>query len=205
MRILLIRHGQTQWNQVERFRGHFDVPLNEVGLAQAEATASHISAQWNPTAIYSSPLSRAMVTAQKIAQPFNLTVIPDPGLMDIDFGQWQGLSVEEVHDRWPDETWNWLHAPTKLVIPGGDSFLQVQTRALDFISRLLPIHKNGTIVLVSHIVVNRLIMLGLLGLDINHFRILRQDNCGINLLKIEGDEFFFECMNDISHLQNTRW
>jgi probable phosphoglycerate mutase len=81
-RILLVRHGQTEWNRVERFRGRADVPLNETGLAQAEATGRRIAAEWQPTAIYSSPLSRAVKTAEAIANHFALPVQIHPGLTD---------------------------------------------------------------------------------------------------------------------------
>ena len=130
MIILLVRHGQTGWNQVERFRGHADIPLNEIGLAQANTTAKRIAAQWKPTAVFSSPLSRALVTAQKISTAINLTAIPSSGLMDIDFGQWQGLTPEEAQTQWPEQIDNWAHAPQELAIPGGETFDQVQSRAL---------------------------------------------------------------------------
>jgi len=75
-RIILVRHGQTEWNRVERFRGRADVPLNETGLAQAEATGRRVASEWQPVAIYSSPLSRAVKTAEAIARHFDLPASP---------------------------------------------------------------------------------------------------------------------------------
>lgn len=92
---VLIRHGQTDWNRVERFRGHADVPLNETGLAQAEITGQRVAAEWTPAAIYSSPLSRAVKTAEAIAKHFYLPVQIHPGLIDIDYGRLQGMTPEE--------------------------------------------------------------------------------------------------------------
>ena len=86
MELILVRHGQTKWNLEERFRGRIDIPLDDTGLFQADATARRISGSWHPKAVYSSPLSRAIVTAQKIAQPIGLTAIPNAGLIDIDYG-----------------------------------------------------------------------------------------------------------------------
>jgi phosphoserine phosphatase len=83
-RILLVRHGQTEWNRVERFRGRADVPLNETGLAQAEATGRRVAAEWQPVAVYSSPRSRSVKTAEAIAKHFNRPVQIHPGLADID-------------------------------------------------------------------------------------------------------------------------
>jgi probable phosphoglycerate mutase len=83
-RMILVRHGQTEWNRVERFRGRADVPLNEVGRAQAEATGWRVAAEWQPDAIYSSPLSRSVTTAEAIAKHFGLEVQVHTGLADID-------------------------------------------------------------------------------------------------------------------------
>jgi broad specificity phosphatase PhoE len=200
MKIILVRHGQTQWNQVERFRGQIDVPLNETGLAQAEAVARRIAAQWSPAAIYSSSLSRATVTAQKIAHPFGLTVTPNAGLIDINFGEWQGLSAEEAQERWPDQIWNWIHAPQQVIVPGGESFSTVQSRALYAINELVIKHPGDTIVLVSHTVINRLILLGILGLGMERFWALRQDNCAINVLDADPGRYVLVTMNDTCHL-----
>src|SRR3990167_8526032 len=93
--IILVRHGQTEWNRVERFRGRADVPLNEVGLAQAEATGQRVAAEWHPAAIYTSPLSRSVKTTEAIARHFGLAVQTHPGLADIDYGQGQGLTPDE--------------------------------------------------------------------------------------------------------------
>jgi phosphoserine phosphatase len=200
MKIILVRHGQTQWNQVERFRGQIDVPLNETGLVQADAAARRISARWKPAAVYSSSLSRAMVTAQKIAQPFGLTALPNAGLIDINFGEWQGLSPEEAQERWPEQVWNWIHAPQKVIIPGSEPFSAVQARALAAVKDLEAKHMGDTIVLVSHTVINRLILLGILGLGMEHFWTLRQDNCAINVLEAEAGRYVLVTMNDTCHL-----
>ncbi len=200
MKIILVRHGQTQWNQVERFRGQIDVPLNETGLAQAEAVARRIAARWTPAAIYSSALSRAMVTGQKIAHPFGLTVEPNAGLLDINFGQWQGLSPEEAQNRWPEQVWNWLHAPQRVTIPDGEPFEQAQSRALAAVNELVIKHPGETIVLVSHTVINRLILLGILNLGMEHFWTLRQDNCAFNILEAEAGRYILATMNDTCHL-----
>jgi hypothetical protein len=101
--ILLVRHGQTAWNRIDRFLGQADVPLDEVGIAQAESTAQRIASQWRVNAVYSSPISRALNTAQAVARLFNLSVQPHSGLTDINFGLWQGLSPEQVRASWPVE------------------------------------------------------------------------------------------------------
>src|SRR4030066_2192394 len=109
--IILIRHGQTESNRVEPFRGRADVPLNETGLAQAEATGLRIQREWQPSAVYSSPLSRAIRTAEAIAKHFDLPVQIHPDLADIDYGEWQGLTPDEVQVRWPAALHAWHHQP----------------------------------------------------------------------------------------------
>jgi len=85
-RMILVRHGETEWNRVEHFRGRADVPLNENGLAQAMRTAQRIAAQWRPVAVYSSPLIRAVKTAEAIGRYAGLSVAIHPELADIDYG-----------------------------------------------------------------------------------------------------------------------
>jgi probable phosphoglycerate mutase len=114
-------------NRNERFRGRADIPLNQTGLEQAEATGKWIAARWKPVAIYSSPLSRAMQTAQATARHFNLPVHPLPGLIDIDYGEWQGLSTEEARERWKEQVDNWYHHPEKAVIPSGETLQDLRS------------------------------------------------------------------------------
>lgn len=198
--IVLVRHGQTEWNRVERFRGRFDVPLNATGQKQAEQTAARIASQWKPTAIYASPLSRAMDTAQTIAKKFDLPVIPTDGLVDIEYGQWQGLSPEDASKQWPEGVKNWYRQPEMAEIPGGESLSQVRERAMRQLRALVNQHPDQVIVLVSHTVVNRLILLGILGLSNQRFWRLRQEPCAINVIEAADGEFTLVKMNDTCHL-----
>ncbi len=200
-RFILVRHGQTEWNRVERFRGRADVPLNDVGLAQAVATGRRIAAEWQPMAVYTSPLSRAVVTAVAIASPCDLSVTPLDGLADIHYGDWQGLTPEEAASRWPDLIHAWYTAPATVQIPGGESLAGLRERAMATILELASRHADQTIVLVSHTVVNRVILLAILGLGNDRFWRLRQDNCAINVFESEGGDFTLVSMNDTSHLR----
>jgi phosphoserine phosphatase len=198
--ILLVRHGETEWNRVERFRGRADVPLNPTGLAQAAAAARRIVSAWQPVAIYSSPLSRAVQTAEATAQLFHLPVEVHPGLIDIDYGRWQGLTPAEARAGWPQEVDAWYHAPHTATIPGGETLDQVRGRAIKAVKDLSARHPGKTIVLVSHTVVNRAILLEVLGLPSQRFWHLRQDTCALNEFQVEGDDFTLVTMNDTCHL-----
>lgn len=199
-RFILVRHGQTEWNRVERFRGRADVPLNETGLSQAAATGRRIAAEWQPAAVYSSPLSRALVTAQAIAAPFALSILSHNGLIDIHYGDWQGLTPDEARARWPELVRAWYTAPETVQIPAGESLASLRRRAMDAISELAVRHAGQTLALVSHTVVNRMILLGVLGLGNDRFWRLRQDNCAINVFESDGDDFNLVSMNDTCHL-----
>lgn len=199
-RFILVRHGQTEWNRVERFRGRADVPLNDVGLAQAAAAGRRIAAEWQPAAVYSSPLSRAVATAQAIATHFSLPVTPLDGLTDIHYGLWQGLTPEEARARWPELVHAWYTAPATVQVPAGESLAGLRERAMAAIHELMARHAGQTIVLVSHTVVNRVILLAVLGLGNDRFWRLRQDNCAINVFEAEGGEFTLVTLNDTCHL-----
>jgi len=204
--IVLIRHGQTEWNRIERFRGRADVPLNETGLAQAQAVGRRVLAEWKPAAIYTSPLSRAAKTAQAIAQHFDLPVQPHPGLLDIDYGEWQGLTVEEARARWPEQVTAWFQAPQDAHIPGGETLAAVMGRGLAAVKELVARHADQTLVLVGHTVINRAILLGILGLGADRFWRLRQDTCAINVFEWAretgaGGDFTLVALNDTCHLR----
>jgi probable phosphoglycerate mutase len=199
--IILVRHGQTEWNRVERFRGWADVPLNETGLAQAEATGQRIAAEWHPVAVYSSPLSRAVKTAEAIAKYFGLPVQIYPDLVDIDYGEWQGLTPDEAQARWPEAIDAWYHAPHTAHIPGGETLDDLRTRAIAVMNELAICHAGQTIVLVGHTVINRIILLGVLGLGNDRFWRLRQDTCAVNVFEAEGGDFTLVSLNDTCHLR----
>ncbi len=201
---LLVRHGETEWNRVERFRGRADVPLNSRGLSQAEATAQAIAARYRVDAVYSSPLSRAMKTAETIAARFSLSVHPCPGLIDIDYGRWQGLNPEQVRAEWPEQAAAWYDSPHMARIPGGESLDDLRKRCVLTVSDLASRHEGQKVVLVAHTVINRMILLAVLGLGNDRFWRLCQDTCAVNEFKADGGEYTLVSMNDTCHLQNQR-
>jgi broad specificity phosphatase PhoE len=199
-RIVLVRHGETEWNRVERFRGRADVPLNETGISQAEATARRIGRGWQATAVYSSPLSRAMRTAEAIATRFSLRVQIHAGLIDIDYGKWQGISPDDVREQWPELLSAWYQTPHTVRIPGGESLEELRARCAEVVREIVARHTDSTVVLVAHTVINRVILLVVLGLGSERFWHLRQDTCAINEIEADGDELTLVSMNDTCHL-----
>jgi probable phosphoglycerate mutase len=200
-RLLLVRHGQTEWNVTERFRGRADIPLDAAGLAQAERTADRIAGEWTPAAVYSSPLLRALATAKAIARPFSLQPQAEPGLIDIDYGKWQGRSPEEVRGGWPELLQAWYETPHRVKMPEGESLQDLKARGLKAVRAIGARHDGATVVLVGHTVINRVILLGVLGLGLGRFWNLRQDTCAINAVEMEGNRFVLVSMNDTCHLK----
>ena len=200
-RFILVRHGQTQWNREERFRGQSDVPLDETGLAQASETARRIAVQWRPSAVYSSPLLRARQTAKAIAEPLGLAVHPHAGLNDINFGLLQGLTVAEACGRWPDVVTTWFSTPHLAQPPAGEKLAEVSERAMTAVTELVNRHPGETLVLVGHLVLNRVILLGITGLELDRFWRIGQDTCAINVFDAEDGDYTLQALNDTCHLR----
>jgi probable phosphoglycerate mutase len=159
-----------------------------------------VAAEWQPVAIYTSPLSRSVKTAEAIARHYALQVQPHPGLADIDYGDWQGLTPEEARQRWPEEIDAWYNRPHLARIPRGETLDELRLRAMGAVNGLAGQHPDETIVLVGHTVINRIILLGVLGLGNDRFWRLRQDTCAINVFELEGSEFTLVSLNDTCHL-----
>jgi probable phosphoglycerate mutase len=201
--VILVRHGQTAWNVNERFRGREDVPLDETGLDQAECTARRIAAQWSPVAVYCSPLSRARVTAEAVARQCGLQVEMHHGLIDIDYGKWQGMTPAEARQRYPRRIRRWYRGSRWIRPPGGELLAAVQRRCLNAVLEIASAHPGKAAVAVGHTVVNRLILLGALSVGLRHFWHLGQEPCAVNLIEVEGRSFILRTMNDTCHLQSA--
>ncbi len=202
-RIILVRHGQTEWNvgagAGERFRGRIDLPLDDAGLAQARALAQRL-ADYPIVAIYSSPLKRAVETARPTAQQLGLPVQPLPGIIDINYGDWQGLSHDEVAQAHPDLYRLWLEKPHLVRFPNGESLRQVRLRGMAALKEVAARHDGRVILLVAHQVVNKVLVCAMLGLDNSHFWRIRQDNACINVFEHQDGAFTAVLINDTCHL-----
>jgi phosphoserine phosphatase len=203
-KIVLVRHGHVEGISPERFRGRADLALTPEGLRQAEATARRIEASWTPTALYASPLSRCRTTAEAIGRPFGLTPALVPRLMDIDYGEWQGLTPDEVGRKWPEALATWHRAPHWAAIPGGESLQDVLARAVAALREVIGWHPKQTVVLVGHDSVNRIILLHALDLPLSRYRRLAQDPCAINEIDFSAGEFTVRSVNGVDHLKERR-
>ncbi len=197
--LILVRHGETEWNVAEIFRGRIDIELNETGMKQAALLAEYL-ADLKIDAIYSSPLKRALKTAEIIAGYHQLDVEIIPGLIDFNYGKWQGLPHQEVKDKYKELYAEWISSPERVKIPAGESLDEVRERARGVVNDVIAKDK-GTIALVSHRVVNKVLICALLGLDNSHFWNIRQDTCGISTFTYQNGRFILTKHNDTSYLK----
>lgn len=198
--IILVRHGHVAWHDPVRFRGRADLDLSERGRRQAQAAASLIAATWRLDAVYTSPLRRCRDTAAAIAAPFRLVPQPQDGLVDIDYGEWQGLTREEAAARWPQETDTWFRRPHLAAIPGGESLAAVLARASAALLDILRRHPEGTVAVIGHDSVNRVLLLFVLGSPLSRYWQIEQEPCAINELQFADGEFVVRGLNATQHL-----
>jgi phosphoserine phosphatase len=200
-KIILVRHGHVEGISPERFRGRADLPLTAQGRRQADATARYVAARWRPAAVFTSPLSRCRAVAAAIATPFNLQPEAVLDLVDIDYGEWQGLTPDDVRARWPELLATWRRAPDLAQIPGGETLAQVRDRAAAALRDIVARHANETAVVVAHNVVNRVLVLHVLAAPLSSFWLIRQDPCGISEIDITDERSLVLGVNHTDHLQ----
>jgi probable phosphoglycerate mutase len=150
-RILAIRHGETAWNVDTRLQGHLDIPLNETGLSQAQHLARALAESEAMDAVYASDLSRALTTAQAIAQAVGQTVTTHMGLRERHFGAFQGRTYHEIETELPDHAWHWRKRTPDWTPPGGgESLVALRERVVATVSDIAAHHTGQNIVLVAH-------------------------------------------------------
>jgi len=199
-RILLIRHGQTEWNRQRIFRGRADIPLSEAGLQQAEALANRLAGE-PVSAIYSSPLKRAYVTAEHLAARCRAALRPVERFTDISYGEWEGQHYQQVERAYPELYAGWQTEPHLVRPPGGETLAEVRQRAAAALDQVIAQHPVCTVAVVSHRAVNKVLLSMALGLGDDGFWRIRQDTCCLNMLEWDGGRFAVCLLNDTCHLR----
>ena len=150
MRIWFVRHGETEWNRTKRYQGYSDIPLNETGRRQAQDTAA-LLANEPLMAVYASDLSRAVETAEAIAQPHGVQVQQKPELRELHFGLWEGLRYEQIMEKWADELSLMYEHPEKGCAPEGEGFSELAKRAWPALQAIREAHQEEeAIAVVAH-------------------------------------------------------
>jgi broad specificity phosphatase PhoE len=200
--LFLVRHGRTGWNKEQIFRGTKDVLLDTVGREEALLVGERLKGE-GIRAVYSSPLSRAKGTAEAIARFYNLEVQVLAGLIDLNFGEWEGLSIEEVKKRYLDLYQRWQQEPHRVIFPGGEGLDAVRSRVIEAVGDVVARHPQEAVVLVSHRVVLKVLICALLGLANSHFWNIGQDTAAINCFRYRDGRWIVALLNDTCHLKGV--
>jgi broad specificity phosphatase PhoE len=201
IRLIIIRHGETEWNRKEIFRGISDIPLSKNGESQVKKLALRLKSI-PISSIYSSRLERAWKTAQIISENHKPKIIPkiDNGLLDINFGILTGVSHKEAEKKFPIIYKNWFENPEDVNFPGGENLKDVKKRAQETINRIVKGIDGENVILVTHHVVIRTILCHLLNIGLSHFRQFEIHPSSISEARFEYGRWVLYRINDISHL-----
>jgi probable phosphoglycerate mutase len=184
--VYLARHGESDWNAANRFQGHSDRPLTELGRRQAAELASELAASASLSAIYASPLRRALDTALAVAARTGLEPVPVEDLREVDVGGWAGLSRAEVEARFPDGFRSWLDGGEGWT--DGESYAEMSVRVLAALLRTAAAHGGEEILVVSHGGPIRAIQAAAAGMDVHaHRRLHRvEPNARLSRVAVEN-------------------
>ncbi len=204
LKLLITRHGETDWNSEQRFQGTNDIPLNALGEAQAQDLADRMKTYPEKVAaIYTSPYKRAYRSAEIVADVMGLTPIPDDRIRELDYGDWEGHTNKEIAQLWPFE-WEMYKYNTTIVAPNGEKVLHLAARVEDFIADMKVKHPDDTIMIITHGGV--LAMLGIvsLGLPPISRRIFRSSNMALSIIEFPGVMGIIRCWNDTAHMKSFK-
>ena len=201
-RLFLVRHGSTEANERRPFvlqGSEIDGPLTETGQRQASQLAEFL-AEVEFSAVYASPMLRALQTANHCAEPRGLPVTSVDALKECRVGSWQGLSWEQIRERDPAECEQFLLDPAREPHPGGESYQDLLARVAPALDEILAAHTGQNVLVVAHNMVNRSYLATLLGIELKLARRLRQSNCCVNI--IHGGREFTDVLtvNSVWHL-----
>jgi probable phosphoglycerate mutase len=202
MRVILVRHGETQWNVEGRCQGQgFDIPLSDAGRDQALRLGARLCGQPLRRAV-ASPLLRARQTAELALGDRADLVTFDDRLMEICHGQWEGLVPSEIRAGYPDLHRAWREQPHLVQLPGGESLDQVAARAWPaFTAACSGLGADDVVLIVTHDAVNRTLLCRILGLPLARVWAFRQASTCINLLEGKDlENLQVVRLNDASHL-----
>jgi broad specificity phosphatase PhoE len=205
-RLLIVRHGETEWNTEGRIQGHTNSKLSSRGVRQAQALTKRL-APWKIDAIYSSDLTRAMETIAATAKGHKLSAQPRVELREKGFGEWEGQTIADVSSRYP-ELWKRYHGERELdtPIPGGESWSQVQARVLGVLKEILETNpEDATIAIVGHGAALRPILLDAMQAPLTCLPRISLDNASLSIVEYKpphGGRLLL--LNDTSHWDGVK-
>lgn len=201
-RLLLVRHGETEFNSAGRFHGQTDAELNATGVRQAERLRRRLS-QERIDAVYSSDMRRALMTAEVISSRRRLDIVACPELREINFGKVEGLTFAEIGVLYPELAELIAGFSPRLRFPEGEGIGEFIERTVEFLDRLNKHAPEATVLIVAHSTPLRLLVCRMLGLDQSHWWQLRFDLASLSILEIHQHGAILSLLNDVSHLRGV--
>ena len=200
-KIFIVRHGQTSGNSTQKYFGITDTELNKEGIIQAGLISKRLERE-NIYRIYSSSLKRSFKTAEIIARPHRMSVEPKEDLREINFGDWEGLSFQEIQKSYPHEFSKWQNNIMDFTTPHGESILELKGRVETAFSEILNSAIENNVVIVTHGGPIRVILSRILSpnaLETTFWKI-KQDNAALNIIENIDNTQVISLVNDTSHL-----
>lgn len=201
-RLYLVRHGQVADGHTDRYHGHNDVDLSLTGIRQCEAVAAHLE-DVTFDGIYASDLTRTRRGAEIIRQGRQLPVQAVPEFREINFGIWEGLTFQEIMDRYPEELRQRFNDLANYRIPGGESLKDLQARVTPKLAELVQRHAGRAFLVVAHAGINRVILSQALNLDLQYIFRLDQAYAGLNIIDYYPDLAVVRLINGIFYPRNS--
>ncbi len=195
----VVRHGETSWNAEARIQGHTDVPLTEKGIDQARRAGRKLADE-SFDVVYASDLARAFVTGEEIAAPHGLKVVPTPLLREANLGEWQGMTLKEVAERYPEQHAEYVKDSIGHRPPGAERLEEVIERCREFIAMAVERHPEERLAVAAHGGSVRGLLAAALGLGPELYRRIRMDNGSITVFDVVGDRATLRLLNDTCHL-----
>jgi len=200
--VLFVRHGQTESNITGFFMGWSNEDISDLGYAQARSLSSRL-ASLPIASVYTSPLKRAYNTALILAKPHNLELKALDDLIEIQLGDWQGLHMDEISQRWP-ELWKQSRIdPSEVTMPNGESFQQVTERAVRAFEMIVADNRDKQVVVVTHDVVIRVLVAHILGASNSIYRRFEINNASLSMMRVIDGKARLITLNDTSHLDQA--
>jgi broad specificity phosphatase PhoE len=199
-KLYLVRHGETIWNRQQRMQGcSNDTELSDNGKTQAKALSERLK-DTKIDMIFSSPLSRAYQTAKTVAKLHNIEVQLCSEFKEINFGKWEGLYLTEIVEQYPELIKVWKSTPHLAIVPEAETIAELQRKSMKKLRQLLENYKDKDIMVVSHGISSKLMILSMMNMQLSDLHRIRQDNTALNIFEYKDGLFDIITLNDICHL-----
>lgn len=201
IRLLLVRHGETDWNSQGLYQGRSDIELNQVGLQQAAKLTRRLSSA-SIDVIYSSDLKRAAQTAQTVAISRNMTVMPRTELRELDLGEFEGKRFDEIEQQYVPLEQLWRQGDWDVGASGGETLNQLRERICRFVVDIKQAHEQGTILIMAHGASLRTLICCLVGIDYKHWWRIQLDGASLSIIDVYPERAVVVLLNDTCHLRD---